>query len=113
MHIQMRHQIFFDPIVQPATGPATARYAMLIIRNKQGPQKFLIEKTSQASFTNPLQFVSLIFDIFSMAILWVVKFQSEGYKIRQILAQFTSSMEIIVFSKCQVKKIFQTHFFIK
>ena len=40
-------------------------YAMLIIRNKQGPQKFLIEKTSQASFTNPQQCVSLIFDIFS------------------------------------------------
>ena len=50
----------------PADRPSYC-YAMLIIRNKQGPQKFLIEKTSQASFTNPQQCVSLIFDIFSLS----------------------------------------------
>ena len=50
-----------------ADRPSYYCYAMLIIRNKQGPQKFLIEKTSQASFTNPQQCVSLIFDIFSLS----------------------------------------------
>ena len=57
-------------------------YAMLIIRNKQGPQKFLIEKTSQASFTNPQQCVSLWFLTFSANLRFTSNFDQRNLHLR-------------------------------